>query len=886
MNNFHSLPTEDVFKLLKTQSSGLLTEEVELRLKKYGPNKLPDEKKLPLFVLFLRQFKNPLIYILFSAFVISFFTDHYVDAGIILVVILISSVVGFFQEYKANNALEQLKKLVHYKAKVRREGKEVIIPQENVVPGDIVLLMPGDKIPGDGRLIKADNFEVVEASLTGESVPSKKEIRAFEKETPLADRENMVYLGTVVAKGKAEAVIVSTGEKTELGIVAKLVKTAEDSETPLQRQIASFGKMLGIFLVVVNIIIFAVGIITGKPLFEMFLTSVAVVVAAVPEGLLPAMTIILAIGMQKLAKHNGLVRKMLAAETLGSVSVICSDKTGTLTKGEMRVVQIITDSTQVSHDGEKFTETVPINEKASHVTALKIGFLSNNAIVENPNDGFEDWNIVSDSTEKALFLIGYSAGFRKEELEKNEPRIAEIPFDSEYKIMATLHDRKDEKSVTYLKGAPERILDYCSDIDTNGTKKTLTQEKIKEIFRQNKKLTSKGLRVIAVAYKDNDNVIASEDFKRGSLEGFVFVGLVGIKDPLRKEAKETIKQCQAAGIRPIIVTGDHKLTTMAIVSELGMKVDEDNVMEGSQLDLLTDEELQNRVRKMVIFARVEPKHKIRIVSALQKNGESVAMTGDGVNDAPALKKADIGVAVGSGTDVAKEVADLILLDDNFSTILKAVKRGRDTFNNIRKVILYLVTDGFTEIVLVGGSVILGLPLPILPVQILWIKLAESAMPAMALAFDEIDEQVMKDPPRNKNEPIVNKQMKKLIVFYALVMDITLFLLFIAFWKKTGSFDLARTITFVGLGLSSFFYIFAVRGLRIPVYKINPFSNKFLLLSIFSGLVLLLVAVYVPFFNSILHTVPLGLKEWLVLLAFASFSLVVYEIGKKFTLAKT
>lgn len=888
MNHYHNLSIEKTFELLGIKNSGLSPAEAASRLKKYGPNKLPDEKKISLFFLFLRQFKNPLIYILFIALVISFLTNHYIDAGIVLAVILISSVVGFVQEYKAGQALAQLKKLVHYKAKVRREGREIIIPQVNIVPGDIIILAPGDKIPADARLIKAANLEVVEASLTGESVPSKKIVKVFPQNTPLADRENMVYLGTVVAKGKAEAVVTNTGEKTELGEVANMVKSAEDSETPLQKQIMHFGKVLGIFLVVVNIIIFAVGIMTGKPLFEMFLTSVAVVVAAVPNGLLPAMTIILAIGMQKLSKHNGLVRKMLAAETLGSVSVICSDKTGTLTKGEMRVSQIITESAAISHDGEKFTETLQIDGEASHIIALKIGLLNNNAIIENPKDELKDWKIVGDPTEKALLLAARSAGFSKDQLEKEEPRIAEIPFDSEHKTMITMHKRQgqtNKKSISYAKGAPERILDFCNFVDIEGKKTTLNEKKRKDIFNQNKSLTTKGLRVLAVAYKVNDKTVPTEKFTRENLNGFIFVGLIAIKDPLRPEAKATIRKCRKAGIRPIIVTGDHRLTAMAVVSELGIKVTKDNVMEGTEVESLSDEELGKRLKQVVIFARVEPKHKIRIVSSLQQNGESVAMTGDGVNDAPALKKADIGIAVGSGTDVAKEVTDLVLLDDNFSTILKAVQIGRNTFNNIRKVVLYLITDSFTSIVLVGGSVILRLPLPILPVQILWIKLAESAMPAMALAFDEIDEKTMEKPPRGKDEPVVNNPMKKLILFYALIMDITLFVMFIVYWKATDDFDLARTITFVGLGLSSFFYIFAVRGFSFPIFKINPFSNKFLLLSVFAGLTMLMVAIYVPFFNFILHTVPLGIAEWLVLLAFSSLSIVVYEVGKKFTIAR-
>jgi len=696
-------------------------------------------------------------------------------------------------------------------------------------------------------------------------------------------------MGTAVAHGKAVAIVTMTGQQTELGQVATMVNETDSSDTPLQNKINNFGKVLGFILVAINILIFALGVLTGRPVFEMFLTSVAVVVAAVPEGLLPAMTIILAVGMQKLAKHKGLVRKMLAAETLGSISVICSDKTGTLTKGEMRVSQIITEVEKISHDGEKFSQVLKLDGEASHISALKIGLLCSNAIFENPKDELKDWNIVGDPTEKALLLAGRSAGLFKTELDKKEVRIAEIPFDSEYKMMATLHrhkDFKEKKTISYAKGAPEKILELCSYVDVEGKKVSLVKERKNEIKKQYEDLTGSGLRVLAVGFKINDKAISPKDFTIDNLEDYTFVGLIAIKDPLRPEAKRTIQICQNAGIRPIIVTGDHKLTAMAVVSELGIKVDKETVLEGLDLDKLTDEELLEKVKSVVIFARVEPKHKIRIISALQLNGEVVAMTGDGVNDAPALKRADIGVAVGSGTDVAKEIADLVLLDDNFGTIVRAIEQGRNTFNNIRKVILYLVTDSFTEIVLIGGSVILGFPLPILPVQILWIKLAESAAPAMALAFDDVNEDVMKDLPRKKDEAIVNKSMRKLITFYALTMDLILFGMFYYFWKTTDNFDLTRTIVFAGLGLSSFFYIFAVRGLKISVFKINPFSNKFLLLSVGLGLTMLLLAIHNPFFNTILHTVPLGLKEWLILGCYAVLSIVLYEIGKKFTLAKS
>lgn len=881
---YHHLLIKEVLETLKTQPRGLSKKEVALRLKKFGRNTLPEERKLSSLTIFLHQFKNPLIYILFAAAIISFATAHIIDAVIVLVVISVSAIVGFIQEHKANQALVHLKKLVRHKAKVLRDGKETVVPQELIVPGDIVLLSAGDKIPADARLVEANNFAVVEATLTGESVPSEKIVGTFPENTPLADRENMVYLGTVVAKGQARAVVVATGKQTEIGRVATLVKHTQEEKTPLQRQLARFGKLIGLVLVAVNTLIFGLGILTGKSFFDMFMTSVAVVVSAVPEGLLPAMTVVLAIGAQKLAKHNGLVRKMVAAETLGSVSVVCMDKTGTLTQGEMRVSEIITEKTNISHDGNSFSQTIQPDGEASHIVALKIGLLCNNAVIENPKKELKDWIIVGDPTEKALLLAGKAAGLKKEILEKNESRVAEIPFDSEYKFMGTLH-KKEEGFIAYVKGAPEKILHFSSFVDVEGKRVALTTTKRKEIRKQHESLTSLGLRVLAVAYKLENVTYTHQKFTRENMSDFVFVGLIALKDPLRPDAKRTITQCLRAGIRPIIVTGDHKLTATAIVRELGIKLSPENVLEGKDLDKLTKKELGEKVGKTVIFARVEPEHKIRIISALQSNGEVVAMTGDGVNDAPALKKADVGVAVGSGTDVAKEVADLVLLDDNFKTIIEAVRRGRIIFNNIRKVVLYLVTDAFSEMVIVGGSVVLGLPLPILPVQILWIKFIEDAAPAMSLSFDDIDEDVMNDSPRRKNEPILNNEMKKLIAFYAIIMDVTLFGLFYYYWKTSGDLDYARTITFVGLGLASLFYIYSIRGLKLSVLQINPFSNKFFTFATVIGILLYLVALYVPFFNNILHTVPLGIKEWLVLGGYAILSVIVYETGKKITVAK-
>ncbi len=887
--SFYSQKKDDLFRKFETSEKGLTDQEAQERLKKFGPNILPEAKKFSTLTLFIHQFKNPLIYILFAALIISFATSHLIDAGIVLVVISISGIVGFLQEYRADKALARLKEMVHHKAKVLRNGKEIVIGTEEVVPGDIIILTSGDKVPADARLIQVQNFEVIEAALTGESVPSSKHIETLSSDTPLADRENMVYLGTVVARGTAKAIVVATAQQTELSHIARMVKETEEAPTPLQKQLAHFGKVIGLILVAINVLIFFLGILTGKPLFEMFLTSVAVVVAAVPEGLLPAMTIILAIGMQRLAKHKGLVRKMLAAETLGSVSVICADKTGTLTQGEMRVSQIVTETAKISHDGKAFSQTITPDGETSHIIALKTGVLCNNAVIENPDSELKDWIIEGDPTEKALLLAGRAAGLEKEDLEKKEPRVAEIPFDSEYKFMATLHrlgESHDKRFSVYAKGAPEKILDLSSYVDTEGKKTDLTTAKRKEIQKQYELLTGSGLRVLAMAYKLEGDTNTNRDFSREKLGNLVFVGLVALKDPLRPEAKEAITLCRDAGIRPVIVTGDHKLTAMAIVHELGIEAGEENVLVGTDLDKLTDEELDKLIKRITIFARVEPKHKIRIVSALQINGEVVAMTGDGVNDTPALKQSDIGVVVGSGTDVAKETADLVLLNDNFRTIVEAVRRGRITFNNIRKVVLYLLTDSFSEVVIVGGSVILGLPLPILPAQILWIKMIEDTSPAMSLSFDEIDEDVMKDRPRKKTEPLLNHQFKTLIVFYAVIMDLILFGLFYYFWKTSGDLDFARTITFVGLGLTSLFYIYAVRGLKLSIFKLNPFSNRFLNITTIVGILLFLIAIYTPFFNNILHTVPLGIREWVVLVSYAVLGIVVYEVGKKLTIARS
>lgn len=804
-------------------------------------------------------------------------TSHWVDAIIVSVVIYVSSVIGFFQEYKAGQALERLNKLIRYDVKVLRDGTPISVSYEQIVPGDVILISSGDKIPADARLIDVNNFSTIEASLTGESLPLSKTIDPLPEGTPLAERSNMIYAGTVAASGHAKAIVTATGTNTELGNIAIMVQSTEEEQTPLQQQLFVFGKWLGIILVVINVIIFTVGILTGIPLLEMFMTAVAVVVSAVPEGLIPAMTVILTVGMNKLVKKNGLVRKLVAAETLGSVTVICTDKTGTLTRGEMRADRFIAHDVILPGEPPSASVHPDITKLFEIAVACNAGFIQS-------NDGVVTAS--GNPTDRALLLAGHDFGIDRSDLLQKIPLLAQIPFGSEHKFMATVHaiPEKEHEKWLYVKGAPEKILSFSKYYLNKGSILPMQDEDLNTIKAAYHELTSKGLRVIGLGYK-NLHDTDRHQLSPSDITEIIFAGLVSFRDPLRPEVVDAVQQCRNAGIRPVMITGDHKLTAATIANELGLEVRADEVIEGSELDVLSDEELSNRVGNVKVFARVEPKHKSRIVSAFQNNGEVVAMTGDGVNDSPALKKSNIGVAMGSGTDISKDVADLVLLDDNFNTIVEAVRRGRIIFDNIRKVLLFLLTDAFSTMLIVGGAVLLGLPLPLLPAQILWIKLAESSLPAMALAFDEIDEGLMRLKPRKKDEPLISNEMKKLILFYALVMDTLLFVIFYYFWKTTGNLEYARTVTFVALGMNTFFYIFAIRGFRVPVYKLNPFDNKYLLSTLVLGMGLILIAVYIPFFNTLLHTIPLGFNEWALLISYAVLSIVVYEIGKRFTIAK-
>jgi P-type Ca2+ transporter type 2C len=877
--HWYAISAVECFKKLKTTKAGFSDKQVKARQKLYGLNSLPAERPLSWFFILINQIKSPLVYILLIAGVISIFLNHVTDAGVIFFAVLINTVFGFWQENKANRAITHLKKIVKQKAKVLRNSREIEVESSDLVPGDVIFLEAGDKVPADCRIFESKDLQTTEAALTGESTPSSKNMKVLKAGTAMADRDNMVFMGTLIVRGKAKALVCNTGIKTEIGEITKLIKEAKEEQTPLQQQLSRFSKWLTVVVVTLSVLIFSLGTFMGKDPAEMFITAVALSVAAIPEGLIVAVTIILTLGMQFILKRKALVRKLVAAETLGSVSIICTDKTGTLTEGNMGVFKVITADKEYKAD--KKADMAKIEKVRDLIN--KISVLCSSAVVENPEAALEEMKIIGAPTEKALLMATIEMGYDQEKLNTQYVKKDEIPFDSERKFMTTLHSHKSEKhDHLFMKGAPEIVFKHCNKVMIDGKAEKLTIDKLVYLRRKYENLTSKGLRLLAFAYKTGSSFEKCED----ELEDLIFLGFIALKDPLRPEAKETINLCKKAGIRPIIITGDHRLTAKAIFEELGYKVD-GNMVEGKELDNWTDEELKKKVKSIDVYARVEPKHKLRIVDAWQARGEIVAMTGDGINDAPALKSADIGIALGDGSDVTKETADIILLDNNFSVIVSAIEQGRIIFDNIRKVILYLLSDSFSEIILIAGGLLLGLPLPILATQILWINLVADGLPNIAMTLEPGEPEIMQDKPRKKNESILNKEMKILIFIIGIITDIILLGLFVYLLNTLGEnrLDYIRTIIFTALGVDSLLYVFSVRSLRHTIFTKNPFGNLYLIGAVIIAFVTLVLAVYVPWLQKIFHTVSLGTNEWLLILALAVLQIVLIEIVKYYFIVK-
>lgn len=887
MKEWHKMSKEEIISSLETDPhQGLSDDEVNKRLSEYGTNELKEEEKKSFLSKLIEQFSDFLILILIAAALISFFVGEGKDAIVILAIVVLNAFLGIYQEGKAEKSLEALKKMASPTAKVIRNGHLSEVPASTLVPGDIVSLDAGDIIPADLRLIESSNLKIEEASLTGESVPVEKDSSiVFQEDVSLGDRKNMAYMGTSITYGRGKGVVVETGHNTEIGKIATMIQTYEDEDTPLQKQLNKLGKFLGITTIVICIVVFLVGLLQGRELLEMFMVSISLAVAAIPEGLPAIVTIVLAIGMTRMVKRNAIVKRLLAVETLGSTTVICSDKTGTLTQNEMTVVKVYTndkiiDVTGTGYDiyGEFKIGNENIGDTEFLNTLLHIAVLDNDADLEKTADGYK---VIGDPTEGALVTLAAKGNIQKSSANEKYPRIEEIPFDSSRKMMTTFHKNYiPNKIVSFTKGAPDIVINRCSKIKIEDKILDLTDEMKKEILEVNNRFSEDALRVLALAYREYDEL--PEDISPENNEiDMTFVGLVGMIDPPRPEAKEAIKKCKEAGIKTIMITGDYKETAFAIAKELGMAESKEEAMMGDEINKVSDEELKEIVKKVKVFARVSPEHKVRIVTALKENGEIAAMTGDGVNDALALKKADIGVSMGiTGTDVAKNTADMILTDDNFASIVAAVEEGRIIYSNIKKFVAFLLSCNIGEILIVFTSILLNLPVPLIAIQLLWLNLVTDSFPALALGVEKGDPDIMKIPPRNPDEPILTGKLLIRIALQSIAISVASLLSYI--WGLStynGDLTKARTVIFACLITAELLRAFSSRSLNYTLFKIGFFTNKTMVYAVLASFALLLVVIYVPFLQPIFHTAALGLYDWCVILGLAIIPLIVGELSK-------
>jgi len=875
--SWHTLSIEAVGSRLKSTSAGLTGAEAARRLAEYGPNELQAAHRISPWRILFEQFKNVLIVILLVATALSAFFGHGVEAVAISVIVLFAVLLGFVQEYRAERAIEALRQMAAPTATALRDGEELRLPARDLVPGDVILLRAGDKIPADVRLVEAVNLQIEEAALTGESVPVEKHVAALSShELALGDRKNMAYAGTAATYGRGRAMVVLTGMNTEFGQIAQMLQTIETGKTPLQENLDKVGHTLARAAFVIVGIIVALGLFRGQPFIEMLIFGIALAVAIVPEALPAVVTISLAIGVQRLVKRHALMRRLPAVETLGSTSAICSDKTGTLTKDEMTARRIFVAGQMLEVSGAGYEphgqfsrDGVAVEPAGPIKRLLQAAALASDAhVVRSESDG--RWHVKGDPTEGALVVAAAKAGLPKADLDAQFPRVNEIPFSSETKRMTTLH-RTDDGIVAYSKGAPEIILGSCArQLRAEGEVPldAASREVILETARQ---MASGALRVLAVASKAAATLANAE-------RETTFLGLVGMIDPPRPEAKAAIQTCEQAGIKPVMITGDHPVTAEAVARELGL-LKTGRVVTGAELEAMSEAEFEREVENIEVYARVSPAHKLRVVTALQEKGHIVAMTGDGVNDAPALKKAEIGIAMGiTGTDVTKEAAAMTLTDDNFASIVAAVEEGRGIFGNIKKYLMYLLSSNLGEIGLLAGATLLGLPLPLTAVQILYVNLATDGLPALALAVDPPEHDLMRGKPRNPRTGIFTRPVVTLMAVggvWSALINLSLF----AWTRTSGRSDAeAMTMTFVCLVLIQFFKAYNFRSDRHSVLN-RPFANKWLNLAILWELALLAMIVYVPVFHKPFGTFSLPPVDWLIVLMLAFTVSPVLELAK-------
>jgi Ca2+-transporting ATPase len=855
----------DVFSELQSGEYGLTQEEAERRLTVYGYNELEEDQRGSTLTIFLTQFKDFLMAILLVAVVVSVFIGEIADAVVISIILIASAVLGFVQEYRAEKSLEMLKKMSSPKAKVIRDEKEREIETENLVPGDIILLETGDKVPADCRVIQSYNMRTDEAALTGESVPVTKTANPLSGELPVAERKNLVFSGTVVTFGRGKCIIYSTGMKTEFGKIATMLKKVRKEMTPLQKNLESVGKILGIAALIVCFLAAALGILRGYEPVEMFIWGVSLAVAAVPEALPAVVTITLAVGVQRMVQQNAIIRKLPAVETLGCTTVICTDKTGTLTKNEMTVKKLFFNDTIIDVSGVGYTPKGDFFVEKEEIDPGNLELVGKVAVLCNNAELMygEEYSIIGDPTEGALLVLAEKVGMKKKEMEEAFPRKDESPFTSERKMMSVLND------MIYVKGAPEVVLERCSHIFTNETRE-ITEIDKRKIIEMNDQFASEGFRVLALAYKEGES-LGEEDL--------VFVGLTALLDPPREEAERAIRLCGESGIKVVMITGDHKMTAKAIAKELRIFEEGDLILTGKELEEIGEEAFEEIVENVKVYARVSPEHKMKIIEALKKKGEIVAMTGDGVNDAPALKNASIGVAMGiTGTDVTKEASDMILTDDNFASIEAAVEEGRGIYDNIKKYLAHLLSGNVGEILIMALAILFGIGLPLTAIQLLFLNLLTDGLPAIALSVDPKEPNIMQRKPRKKTEGIFEKRITALILGVGIYETIVIMPLFYFVQNRTGLIE-AQTMAFTLLTMIEIFNSFNCKSERYSLFKVGIFNNLWLIGAFLTSFVMQLAVIYVPFLQKYVGTTALGWGSWAVILAASFGIIIIVEIAK-------
>jgi P-type Ca2+ transporter type 2C len=881
--HWYNFTTDEVLKTLASSRNGLSEKETQARLVRYGANKLREKERASPVLLLLKQFASPMVYILLIVVIVeALVLDSLTDAGVIMVIVLFNAIIGFVQELRAERALEALKKMTSPTTRVRRNEAEHDIPASHLVPGDIIILEGGDKVPADARLLEAASLSADESTLTGESVPIEKITSTIKGRVVLADIVNMVHMGTSIVTGRGTAVVTATGMDTHFGQIVAQVQETKPPQTPLQKNIAKLGRYIAYLVVGIVILIVAIGIGRGYGFAEIFLLGVAAVVSAIPEELIVMVTVALSLGMRRMASRKALVRKLQAVESMGAVTVICSDKTGTLTESEMTVREILVDNRTIEVTGNGYNPQgnfildsqiiEPLKDKALAL-AMKIAVLANDTHLER-KDG--QYQILGDPTEGALLTVGLKAGLDRDQLRKEYPRVSELPFQSESRYLATLHQNHDGSGITYVEGSGEEVLSMSRYIYENGSVQEMTEEKRRQLKQVNENMAARALRVAALAYYD------CEDFANQvcitDIEGqLIFVALIGMFDPPREEVKSAVAACKSAGIKVVMITGDQKVTAKAIALQLGIPAEE--VLTGQELATLSREELAKRIDKIQVFARVEPLQKLKVIEAFQDLGHIVAMTGDGVNDAPALRAADIGIAMGiKGTDVAREASDIVLADDNFTSIVAAVEEGRVIFSNIRRSVLFLLSTSLGELFTWALVLLAVLPLPVAAVQILWINLVTDGACVTPLGVEPQHGNVMDNPPHNPKSGILYPGMLYRMLFLSVIMAGGTVGLF--YWQlQTVSLETARTMAFCTIVGFQWFNALNSRSNHRSVFKLGFFSNRWLMIGIPVGIALQLLVIYTPLLQDLFHTVPLNASQWGIIIGVAASVWILEEIRK-------